>query len=84
MRLGQDPARLGLVAGQAARNRPVSTFSPERAETGPLCKAGELNAPYHERALETARLETAVCLGDLIEGDPWNPVDGLLGPPVAA
>jgi hypothetical protein len=35
----------------------------------PVAPRRELRA-QDELALETARLETAVCLGDLIEGDP--------------
>src|ERR1700732_5019480 len=35
----------------------------------PVASRRELRA-QHELALETARLKTAVCLGDLIEGDP--------------
>src|SRR5581483_11523497 len=35
----------------------------------PLAARGEVRAE-DKLALETARLETAVCLGDLIEGDP--------------
>jgi hypothetical protein len=35
----------------------------------PVASRREVRA-QDELALETARLETAVCLGDLIEGDP--------------
>src|SRR5262245_63417602 len=55
-----DPGRGCGLDGRAARlplqRHPVASHREVRAED--------------ELALETARLETAVCLGDLIEGDP--------------
>jgi hypothetical protein len=48
-------------AGASRRN--------ERLKRHPVASRLEVRA-QDDLALETARLETAVCLGDLIEGDP--------------